>query len=134
MLVVVHSTDGYVLMMQRKGEGSEAFWQSVTGSLEWGEGVAAAAQRELQEETGLLTLVAPCHWASRYEVRPAALHRYAAGTRWNTEHLFHACVPRPVAVTLAVAEHTRYDWLPKAVAIERAWSWSNRDAIRQLVA
>ena len=30
------------------------FWQSVTGSLEWGEGAMAAARREVFEETGLV--------------------------------------------------------------------------------
>ncbi len=133
VLVVIHSVDGQVLVMQRTGAGSEAFWQSVTGSLEWGESVAVAAQRELMEETGLQQSVQCCALSVRFEIRRAALHRFAPDVRWNTEHLFHCLLPEPVDVKLAADEHTSYEWLPAAEAVRRVWSWTNRDAIRQLV-
>lgn len=120
-------------MMQRTGVGSEAFWQSVTGSVEWGESIDATAQRELFEETGIQAPVQSCQLCSRFEIREAALHRYPPGTRWNTEHLYQCVLAEPVAVQLAEHEHSAYEWLPKAEALERAWSWSNREAIFQLV-
>lgn len=132
-LVVIHSEDAQVLVMRRTGAGREAFWQSVTGSLEWGETLQAAAQRELWEETGLRAPVHNCHLSVRFEIRQAALHKFAPGTRWNTEHLFRCVLPAPVAVRLAAAEHTAFEWLPPAQAIERVWSWTNKDAIRQLL-
>ena len=51
VLVVIYSKTGHVLMMQRVFP--KEFWQSVTGSLEWGENAEQAAKRELKEETGL---------------------------------------------------------------------------------
>lgn len=133
MLVLIHTTDKQVLVMQRTGVGSEAFWQSVTGSLEWGESVAAAAQRELFEETGLQNIVSSCDLSVRFEIREGALYKFAPGTRWNTEHLFQCELPGPVAICLAADEHTAYEWLPAEQAIERVWSWTNKDAIRQLL-
>jgi len=134
VLVVIHSADAQVLVMQRTGEGAEAFWQSVTGSLEWGESVESAAQRELQEETGLTVPVRSQHMSVRFEIRRAALARFAPGTRWNTEHLFDCYLPSPLPITLCAEEHVRYEWLGKQEAIERVWSWTNKQAIQQLVA
>jgi dATP pyrophosphohydrolase len=51
VLVLVYAQSGEVLLLQRRDPF--AFWQSVTGSVEHGETHAAAAARELQEETGL---------------------------------------------------------------------------------
>lgn len=133
VLVVIHTLDAQVLVMQRTGAGREAFWQSVTGSLEWGESVALAAQRELFEETGLEHLVRSCDLSVRFEIRQAALHKFAPDTRWNTEHLFQCVVPEPLDICLAADEHTAYEWLPVQEAMERVWSWTNREAIRQLL-
>ena len=41
VLVVVHSSDGMILLLKRAD--IEDFWQSVTGSLDWGETASAAA-------------------------------------------------------------------------------------------
>ncbi len=133
VLVVIHTVDGQVLVMRRAGSAKEAFWQSVTGSLEWGESIAAAAQRELYEETGLTACVEPCDLSVRFEIRAAALHRYAPGTRWNTEHLFRCVLPRELSITLSETEHTQFEWLPAGEAKERVWSWTNREAIQQLL-
>ncbi|MDJ0700103.1 MAG: NUDIX domain-containing protein, partial [Woeseiaceae bacterium] len=51
VLVVVHSDDGYALLLKRSQPFE--FWQSVTGCLEPGESHVEAAARELFEETGL---------------------------------------------------------------------------------
>jgi len=133
VLVVIHSADARALVMQRTGLGKEAFWQSVTGSLEWGESINTTAQRELFEETGLQVPVRNCNLAVRFEIRAAALHRYAPGTRWNTEHLFECVLPEPVAVQLSAHEHSRYEWLSKDEAVNRVWSWTNREGILQLM-
>jgi dATP pyrophosphohydrolase len=48
------------------------------------------------------------------------------------EHVFGLTVPAPLEVTLAPAEHSRFDWLPWREAAEKCFSWSNRDAILML--
>ena len=52
VLVVVYTRTGKVLLLRRADHPE--FWQSVTGSMEWGdEQPAETAVRELREETGI---------------------------------------------------------------------------------
>ena len=67
VLVVVYSADSQVLMLRR--HEPPTFWQSVTGSLEWGEQPEQAARRELVEETGLdATALEDCHDSHLFEI------------------------------------------------------------------
>lgn len=133
VLVVVHTADLQILLLERVSPAG--FWQSVTGSLEAGETPAAAAVRELREETGL---VAPSgqlldwHHVNRFPILPAWRARYAPDVTDNTEHVFSLCLPRPQAIRLAPHEHRRCRWLPWPAAIAAASSSTNRDAIRRL--
>ncbi len=131
VLIVVRSRADEVLLMRRSG--ADGFWQSVTGSLEAGEDAAACAVRELAEETGLVAPLRDCCVTARFRIRESALHRYAPGTVHNTEHLFDCVLPEAVDIQLS-DEHTAYTWLGVDEAIERTWSETNRDAIRQLTA
>ena len=52
VLVVVTTRAGKVLLLRRADHPE--FWQSITGSMEWGdEQPVEAAARELREETGI---------------------------------------------------------------------------------
>jgi len=68
VLVVIHTPRGEVLLLRRRQPAD--FWQSVTGSLEWGESTAQAARRELAEETGFagntLSFIKPIALAPGY--------------------------------------------------------------------
>ena len=65
VLVLVYTTTGYVLVLRRIKP--ENFWQSVTGSLEWGEQAFDAAVRELKEETGLdATGLIDCNFSQQF--------------------------------------------------------------------
>ena len=55
-LVVVHTPRLQCLLLERVTP--RGFWQSVTGTLRWGEELTAAAVREMREETGVVC-VAP---------------------------------------------------------------------------
>ena len=133
VLVVIHTPDLEVLLLERADR--PGFWQSVTGSQDPGETLAATAMREVREETGLdpaqfeLT-----DWKkeNRYEIYQRWRARYAPGVTHNVEHVFSMRVPQPLPVTLAPAEHLRYRWLPWREAAEAVFSWSNADAIREL--
>ncbi len=53
VLVVIHTPDLQVLLI-RRADAAEDFWQSVTGSKDsLGEALAATAAREVREETGI---------------------------------------------------------------------------------
>lgn len=135
VLVVIHTADLHILLLERVAP--PGFWQSVTGSLEPGETWLDAALRETHEETGLSPDAARLiDWqlSNRYPIPPAFLARYPADVRHNQERLFTFRVPDPITPRLAPREHARALWLPPAEALARASSWTNRDAIRLLLA
>ncbi|MDA8109096.1 MAG: dihydroneopterin triphosphate diphosphatase [Betaproteobacteria bacterium] len=136
VLVVVHTPALEVLLLERAARPD--FWQSVTGSLDApDEALEHAALRELREETGLDAASGRLRrWnvTNTFEIYAQWRGRYAPGTTRNTEHVFSFEVPAARAVVLAPDEHVAYVWLPWRAALERCFSWSNRDAIRLLAA
>ncbi len=111
------------------------YWQSVTGSLEKGEGPAEAAMRELKEETGLIADeydFQDWHVNNTYEIYPHWRYRYAPGVTENVEHQFALCLPAPQRVELAPNEHVQYEWVDWREAAQRVFSWTNVDAIKRL--
>jgi dihydroneopterin triphosphate diphosphatase len=133
-LIVVHTPDLRVLLIERAD--APGYWQSVTGSQEPGETLAATATRELREETGIDAAryggVRDWQMSNVYEIYPRWRYRYAPGITHNTEHVFGLEVPEPVAVVLEPREHRAYTWLAYADAATKCFSWSNRDAILRL--
>lgn len=131
MLVVVYTRDGQALALQRNQPFD--FWQSVTGSLSPDEDHASAAARELAEETGLAAEGLVYSGNERiFEIDPRWRHRFGAGVTTNTEYEWRLEIDAPVDIRLNPAEHSRYEWLPTAEAYERFWSWTNKEAIREL--
>lgn len=134
VLVVVHTPALEVLLLERAVR--RGYWQSVTGSLDrLDEPLEHAAIREVREETGIDV---PRTWLRRwnltytFEIDPLWRHRFAPGTTHNVEHAFSVELPGLCDVTLAPEEHTASLWLPWQAAAAKCFSWSNRDAIRQL--
>ena len=135
VLVVVHTADGQVLLLERAD--APGFWQSVTGSQEAGETLEQTAIREVREETGLDARefgLTPWGIETRYEIYQRWRHRYAPGVTHNTEHVFGLKLPAPLPVVCAPREHLRYAWLPWDEAAARCFSPSNAAAIRLLPA
>ena len=134
VLVVIHTPDLQVLMMERAGWND--FWQSVTGSVaSESEPLRDTAIREVREETGLDTGRYELRdWGveNRFEIFKRHRSRYAPGVTHNTEHVFSLAVAGPVPVQLDPAEHSSYQWLPWREAAAITISWTNRDAILAL--
>lgn len=129
ILVVITTVVGEVLILRRKKPAS--FWQSVTGSLNWGETPLHAAQRELYEETGLRSsgrLVDIRH-SERFAIVPPWRARYAPGEHYNKEHWFSLQLPGRRIIKLNPEEHTELRWLRITQASRLASSWTNRNAI-----
>jgi len=133
-LIVVYTPDLHVLLIERAD--APGYWQSVTGSQEPGETLAATATRELCEETGIdadrYGGVHDWRMSNVYEIYRRWRDRYAPGVTHNTEHVFGLVVPEPIPVTLEPREHRAYVWLPDDQAAAKCFSWSNRDAILRL--
>ena len=139
VLVVIHSTDLQVLLIERADH--PGFWQSVTGSKDTiDEPSAETAVREVAEETGIV-IGSPAvpranlrDWCLRnlYEIYPVWRHRYAPGVTQNTEHVFGLTVPRDIPIVLAPREHLNHVWLPWREAADQCFSPSNAEAVLQL--
>ena len=134
VLLVIHTPALEVLLL-RRADMAEDFWQSVTGSKNTqAECWRDTALREVKEETGIdgdahgCTLV---DWQLEniYSIYPQWLHRYAPGVRQNTEHLFGLLVPEATPILLNPLEHTACAWWPWREAAQRCFSPSNAEAI-----
>ena len=134
VLVVVHTASLEVLLLERAARAG--FWQSVTGSLDrLDEPLAAAAAREVAEETGIAAAAGTLtRWpvANTFEIYARWRQRFAPGVTHNTEHVFALALAAPLPVRIAPQEHTAFAWLPWREAAQKCFSWSNRDAILML--
>jgi len=134
VLVLVYTEAGEVLLLLRRTPPD--FWQSVTGTLEWGEDPVSAAHRELFEETGLVAgdKLIDCGQRNQFAILPAWRDRYAPEVTSNTEHVFRVMWPgsRP-EIRLNPAEHSAFLWLPRTDAWRLASSYTNRFAIERFV-
>jgi dihydroneopterin triphosphate diphosphatase len=129
VLIVIYTAGGEFLLLERRKP--PGFWQSVTGSLEWGETADSAARRELIEETGITQgFLRNLQWTQVYDILPSFGKKYAPGVTRNLEHAFALKLMQRVPVVLS--DHVQYLWLSPAEAIEKASSSTDRAVIRQL--
>ncbi|OZI14274.1 dihydroneopterin triphosphate diphosphatase [Sodalis-like symbiont of Philaenus spumarius] len=135
VLVVISAADSRrVLMLQRRDD--PAFWQSVTGGIDTGELPAAAARREVREETGFEVAAGglrftDCQRCIQFEIFSHFRHRYTPGVTYNTEYWF--CVTLPGEQAPVLSEHLSGRWMAAADAAALTKSWSNRQAIEEFV-
>ena len=128
VLVVIHTRSGEVLLLRRRNP--QDFWQSVTGSLQWGEHARAAAEREVAEECGWAGLpIEDCRMSRRFVIQGAWRSRYHAEHSHNLEHWYSLRLHGRRPVNLNPAEHLEFKWLAWPEAAERASSSTNREAI-----
>ncbi len=134
VLVVIHTPALEILLIERAAR--PGYWQSVTGSVDRpDEPLAGTAQREVFEETGIAAApVQLVRWnvMRTFEIFPEWRHRFIPGATHNDEHMFSLEVPVAGPVRLAPEEHTAWEWLPWREAVEKCFSWTNREAITML--
>lgn len=131
VLIVIHTDEKEFLLLERRRP--PGFWQSVTGSLEWGEFPDRAARREVIEETGIRQgVLVNLQWTQVYEILPAFGKTYAPGVTRNLEHAFSLRLPRRVPVALSDSEHVQYRWVSDTEALETVSSSTNRTVIQEL--
>lgn len=131
VLIVIHTDEKEFLLLERRRP--PGFWQSVTGSLEWGEFPDRAARREVIEETGIKQgVLVNLQWTQVYEILPAFGKIYAPGVTRNLEHAFSLRLPSRVPVELSDSEHVRYRWVSDTEALDTVSSSTNRTVIQEL--
>lgn len=131
VLIVIYTQGGEFLLMERRRP--PGFWQSVTGSLEWGETADACARRELIEETGITKgRLVNLQWTQVYEILPSFGKKYAPGITRNLEHAFALKLAQREPVCLSDSEHVQFRWMSAAQAIALASSSTNRAVIQKL--
>ncbi|HEX3397453.1 MAG TPA: dihydroneopterin triphosphate diphosphatase [Steroidobacteraceae bacterium] len=131
VLIVIYTEGGEFLLLERRRP--PGYWQSVTGSLEWGEHADAAARREVFEETGIAQgVLVNLQWTQVYEILPAFGKRYAPGITRNLEHAFSLRLPQRVPVILSHTEHGQFRWVSALDALETVSSSTNRAVIAEL--
>ena len=133
VLVVVYTPDLQVLLLERADH--PGYWQSITGSQDQNEALLQTAARETIEETGIDAtnfLLTDLNFINKYEIFQEWRWRYAPGVTHNTEHVFSLLLPKPAPVIVSPREHLRYAWFPQQEAIEKVFSCSNAEAIRNL--
>jgi dATP pyrophosphohydrolase len=131
VLVVVYTRARECLLLERAHP--RGFWQSVTGSLRWGETPAEGAARELDEETGLAaTGLHDARVQREFPILPAWRARYSPGDAINREHLFYLELAEPEPVRIHPHEHVAYEWSSFDVGMKKVGSWTNREALERL--
>ena len=132
VLVVVYTDNAQILLLRRRQPLDS--WQSVTGSLKNEESHAAAAARELQEETGLTDEgeLSYNDVSRRFEIDPRWRDQFEPGVVENEEFEWRYRLPAVRDIELNADEHSAYRWLHVDDAIRTIWSWTNRDALQQL--
>ena len=132
ILVVVATGAGEVLMLRRTRPAD--FWQSVTGSLRWGESPRQAALRELREETAIQagSALLDLYHSVEFPILPAWRARYAPSAHSNREHWFALWLPGRRLIHRNPEEHAEHCWLSWPRAAQLASSWTNRDVILRM--
>jgi len=129
VLIVIYTEAKEFLLLERRRPAG--FWQSVTGSLEWGEMPDRAARRELEEETGITQgVLINLQWTQTYEILDSFDKLYAPGVTTNLEHAF--CLRLSKCVDVTLSEHVQYRWMSGGEALSMVSSNSNRAVIADL--
>ena len=122
--VWIHSPRKVLILKTNEKRGY--FWQPVTGGVEEGEDLAAAALREASEETGARfgQPIVPLGYRFTFERkgRPIEETVFALGTDQEFD------------VRLDPAEHIEARWVSPEEALELVKFESNREGLRRLIA
>jgi lipoyl(octanoyl) transferase len=108
-------TAGKVLLLRRVEERG-GFWQQVTGRIEPGEGAAAAAGRELGEETGADVPVHPLGYVHGFALGSTPVPGGEGVLRTGQETAFAALLPEGFEPRLS-DEHRDWGWFDPAEAL-----------------
>jgi lipoyl(octanoyl) transferase len=127
VIVVVRRGDDYLVVHRAPFKGS--YWHCIAGALEPGETPAAAAARELEEETGLVAVPLDLDRVFRYSLaeEPERLPDFAPGTTEIVVHSFLVDAPAGWEPRLD-EEHDDHRWCRQDDAVELLY-WAEPKAL-----
>jgi 8-oxo-dGTP pyrophosphatase MutT (NUDIX family) len=125
------------LLLQRHPDRTQAgdIWQTVVGSVRWGEERVQAARREVFEETGLTMLrgITAIGYAFSFPIRlpkdQASWYAPGQATIDNTVFAAEVIGPRPVQLS---AEHRAFGWFPFEQALDKLHWQEEKEALSRL--
>ena len=135
-LIVVHrpAPEGPEFLVLERAPDRQGYWHVVAGALEWGESAAAAAARELLEETGLAAVPQDLGGDCVYRLDdepPEVRARFAPDVEEIKIHAFAAEAPAGWEPELD-EEHVGYRWLLFDDAVELLEYEEPRAAVRKV--
>jgi lipoyl(octanoyl) transferase len=112
--VLVHpvrrTEEGWRYLLLHRIPRRGGFWQGVSGGVEWGEALAAAARRELFEEAGFSPQqLQQVDCSYTFPMQEEWREIYPPGTSEVAEHVFLAVV-ESAEPTLSPGEHDAWRW------------------------
>lgn len=115
---------------ERKDLQLPSFWQGVTGAVEKGETLEAAAIREVKEETGIdLEGVHDTGFSFSYPIQDAWKTAYPSDAKHITEHVFFAKV---VSDPVLSKEHTAFRWVTFAEGLTLLTFGANPESLERV--
>ena len=69
-----------------------------------------------------------------FTIDPRWRDRYEEGVTLNTEHEWHYRLSSTIDIELCDEEHSAYRWFTFEDAMEAVWSWTNKEALQNLMA
>ncbi len=121
--IALANKDGRLFFGRRMGAGDS--WQMPQGGIDPGESPAAAARRELQEETGIVQaeiLAESAHWY-RYELPPAVAGRALRGRYRGQEQrwflMLFTGTEKDIDLRTHHQEFSAWRWAEPAEVLER---------------
>ncbi len=112
------------------------YWQPITGGLEKGETKREALQREIQEETGIKSIIKIIENVHYFEFQDPSLieyfKRHGRACNHAKEYVFGVEVSSDEKVVLDGKEHSEYRWCGFEEALKLLKWKGNKEALKKL--